>query len=157
MLGKKNPPRVFGYNSFLRHRRGTRIGGNDSYQPPGSRNPQGSWKTSKNQCFRTGCVIEHFRFNNYGFRLSPEVLEGLGSSGRLVGIISTYPDTYKCPGSRVMYNSLQTLSCVTGFYMFIYTVDGINKPKVFGNNLLPRTLTGTRIGGNGSYQPPGAP
>ena len=34
--------------------------------------------------------------------LFPGVLEGLGSSGRLVGIISTYPGTYKCPGSRVM-------------------------------------------------------
>ena len=31
-----------------------------------------------------------------GFGLSPEVLEGLGSSGRLVGNISTYPGTYQC-------------------------------------------------------------
>ena len=30
-------------------------------------------------------------------------------------------------------------------------------PRVFGHNSLPRTLTGTRIGGNASYQPPGAP
>ena len=30
-------------------------------------------------------------------------------------------------------------------------------PRVFGHNSLPRTLTGTRIGGNGSYQLPGAP
>ena len=29
-------------------------------------------------------------------------MEGLGSSGRLVGSISTYPGTYKCPGSLVM-------------------------------------------------------
>ena len=29
-------------------------------------------------------------------------MEGLGSSGRLVGSISTYPGTYKCPWSRVM-------------------------------------------------------
>ena len=29
-------------------------------------------------------------------------MEGLGSSGSLVGSISTYPGTYKCPGSRVM-------------------------------------------------------
>ena len=31
------------------------------------------------------------------FRLWPEVLEGLGSSGRLVGTISTYPGTCQCP------------------------------------------------------------
>ena len=30
------------------------------------------------------------------------VLEGLGRSGRLVGSISTYPGTSKCPGSRVV-------------------------------------------------------
>ena len=37
VLGKKNPPRkVFGYNSLLQHRRGTRIGGNASYKPPGA-------------------------------------------------------------------------------------------------------------------------
>ena len=29
-------------------------------------------------------------------------MEGLGSSGRLVGSISTYPGTYTCPWSRVM-------------------------------------------------------
>ena len=29
-------------------------------------------------------------------------MEGLGSSGRLVGSISTYPGTYKCPWSGVM-------------------------------------------------------
>ena len=28
---------------------------------------------------------------------------------------------------------------------------------VFGHNSLPQALIGTRIGGNGSYQPPGAP
>ena len=41
-------------------------------------------------------------FKNSDFWLSPGVLEGLGRSGRLVGTISTYPGTYKCPGSRVM-------------------------------------------------------
>ena len=30
-------------------------------------------------------------------------------------------------------------------------------PRVFGHNSLPRTLPGTRIGGNGSYKPPGPP
>ena len=30
-------------------------------------------------------------------------------------------------------------------------------PKVFGHNSLPRALAGTRIGGDGSYQPPGPP
>ena len=34
---KSNPPRkVFGRNLLPRHRRGTRIGGNDSYQPRGA-------------------------------------------------------------------------------------------------------------------------
>ena len=36
------------------------------------------------------------------FWLFPRVLEGLGSSKRLVGSISTYPGTYQCPWSRVM-------------------------------------------------------
>ena len=30
-------------------------------------------------------------------------------------------------------------------------------PRVFGHNSLPRALVGTRIGGNCSYKPPGAP
>ena len=33
---KKSPSRVFGHNSLLRTLTGTRIGGNDSYQPPGA-------------------------------------------------------------------------------------------------------------------------
>ena len=33
-------------------------------------------------------------FYKTGFGLFPWVLEGLGSSGRLVGTISTYPGTY---------------------------------------------------------------
>jgi len=32
-----------------------------------------------------------------------------------------------------------------------------SKTHAFGHNFLPRTLTGTRIGGNGSHKPPGAP
>ena len=32
---KKLPPRVFGYDSLPQHRRGTRIGGNTFYKPPG--------------------------------------------------------------------------------------------------------------------------
>merc|ERR1712139_317082 len=43
-----------------------------------------------------------FRVQKQKFWLSPEVLEGLGSSGRLVGSISTYPGTCQCPWSRVM-------------------------------------------------------
>ena len=38
--------------------------------------------------------LEIFGFKNSGFWLFPGVLEGLGSSGRLVGTISTYPGTY---------------------------------------------------------------
>ena len=39
------------------------------------------------------------------------------------------------------------------------TVDGKKKspPRDFGHNSRPRALIGTRIGGNASYQPPGAP
>ena len=37
--------------------------------------------------------LESMGFKNYGFLLSPGVLEGLGSSGDLVGTISTYPGT----------------------------------------------------------------
>ena len=37
-----------------------------------------------------------------GFGLFPGVLEGLGSSGRLIGSIPTYPGTYKSWWSRVM-------------------------------------------------------
>ena len=45
---------------------------------------------------------EKIGFSNSGFWLFPGVLEGLGSSGRLVGTMFTYPGTYKCPVSRVM-------------------------------------------------------
>ena len=38
----------------------------------------------------------------FGFYITGFWLEGLGSSGRLVGTISTYPGTYKSPWSRVM-------------------------------------------------------
>ena len=40
-------------------------------------------------------------FYKTGFWLFPGVLEGLGSSGRLIGTISTYPGTYRCLWSRV--------------------------------------------------------
>ena len=40
-----------------------------------------------------------------GIIFFPKVLGGLGSSGRLVGTISTYPGTCKCPWSRVTANS----------------------------------------------------
>ena len=39
-------------------------------------------------------VLEISGFKNSGFGLFPGVLEGLGSSGRLIGTISTYPGTY---------------------------------------------------------------
>ena len=45
---------------------------------------------------------EHVRVLKRVFLAFPGILEGLGSSGGLVGTISTYPGTYKCPGSRVM-------------------------------------------------------
>ena len=46
--------------------------------------------------------LYHCGFCITGFGLFPRVLEGLGSSGRLVGTISTSAGTYKCPWSRVM-------------------------------------------------------
>ena len=42
-------------------------------------------------------VLEHVGFYKTDVWLFPGVLEGLGSSGRLVGTISTYLGTYKCP------------------------------------------------------------
>ena len=41
-----------------------------------------------------------------GVWLFPGVLEGLGSSGRLIGTISTYHGTYRCPGSRAVAKNL---------------------------------------------------
>ena len=41
-------------------------------------------------------------FYKTGFWLFTGVLEGLGSSGRLVETISTYPGTYQHPWSRIM-------------------------------------------------------
>ena len=51
------------------------------------------------------CFLLHF-MHFFGFYVTdfwffPGVLEGLGSSGRLVRTISTHPGTYKCPWSRV--------------------------------------------------------
>ena len=40
--------------------------------------------------------------NTYGLSTDLMVLMGFESSGRLVGTISTYPGTYKVPGSRAM-------------------------------------------------------
>ena len=58
-------------------------------------------------------------FKNSGFQLFPGVLEGLGSSGKLVGTISTYPGTYQCPGSRVMAKNLGGIF-LTVHYIYIY-------------------------------------
>ena len=43
--------------------------------------------------------------------------------------------------------------------IFANTVDGKKNPppRVFGHNSLPRCRRGARIGGNGSYKPPGPP
>ena len=47
-------------------------------------------------------LLEMFGLYKTGVWLFPGVLEGLESSGRLIGSMSTYPGTYECPGSRVM-------------------------------------------------------
>ena len=44
----------------------------------------------------------NFEFYINEFGLFPGVLEGLGSSGRLIGSFSTYPGSCQCPWSRVM-------------------------------------------------------
>ena len=45
---------------------------------------------------------ENIWFYKTGFWLFPGILEGLGSSGRLIGSITTYPGTHKSPWLRVM-------------------------------------------------------
>ena len=50
------------------------------------------------------------------FWLFPEVLEGLGKSGRLVGSISTLPGTYKSSWYRVMAKNPHVLF-VYGMYI----------------------------------------
>ena len=61
-------------------------------------------------------------FKNQGFWLSPEVLEGLGSSGRLVGSISTYPGTCQCPWSRVMTKNPRGIFFVRARYYVLLSV-----------------------------------
>ena len=60
-------------------------------------------------------VIQTIGFYKKCVRLFPGGLEVLGSTGRLIGSISTYSGTYKCPGSRVMTKkSRRTFSSVHG-------------------------------------------
>ena len=68
-----------------------------------------------------------FGFKNLGFWLSPEVLEGLGSSGRLVGSISTYPGTCQCPWSRVMTKNPR------GEFFRPGTVSSLDRPNCIGS------------------------
>ena len=49
-------------------------------------------------------------------------MEGLGSSGRLVGSISTYPGTYKCPWSLVMAENPGRYSFYRPLYLAGLTV-----------------------------------
>ena len=67
--------------------------------------------------------IENFRLTNSDFLLSPEVLEGLGSSGRLVGSISTYPGTCQYPWSRFLarFGSENTAYSSTGTGNYSFT------------------------------------
>ena len=44
-----------------------------------------------------GLLYKQFGFKNSGLTLELRFLVGLGSSGRLVGSIFTYPGTYKSP------------------------------------------------------------
>ena len=54
-----------------------------------------------NHVFSLFC-LQKIEFYKTGFWLFPGVLEGLGSYGKLVGSISTYPVTYKFSWSRVI-------------------------------------------------------
>ena len=75
-------------------------GGHPVHLPPHKKGKSEMSKKIKNETFKI--LYNNVGFKNSGFWLSPKVLEGLGSSGRLVGSISTYPGTCQCPWSRVM-------------------------------------------------------
>ena len=70
--------------------------------PRGGPPPKGVIKANKD-FFSNFSII--FRAQKLRLLAFPGVLEGLGSSGGLVGTISTYPGAYKCPWSRVMANN----------------------------------------------------
>ena len=63
-----------------------------------------------------------------GFWLLFGVLEGLGSSGRLIGSISTYPGTYKSPWSLVMVKNPEG-----GNFVFQRPYDRKNKVFLISN------------------------
>ena len=76
----------------------------NSYGSSWSISPGGSPKKGKNKEYKDFspiCSVK-IRAQKLVFLDFPGVLEGLGSSGRLIGTISTFPRTYKCLGSRVM-------------------------------------------------------
>ena len=60
---------------------------------------------------------------NVGFWLSPEVLEGSGSSGELVGIMSTYPGTFKSTWSRVIAQSDVFSILVSYVFLFLSSLN----------------------------------
>ena len=68
---------------------------------------------------------KHVGFKNSGFSLFPGVLDGLGSSGGLVGTISTYPGTYLCPGSRV--TAKNNMGIIVNMFMFVPNMLGGKK------------------------------
>ena len=61
-------------------------------------------------------------------------------------------------GTIFSFIPLPFVKVVPSFFLRDTGDERKSSPRMFsGHNSLPRTLTGTRIGGNGSHQPPGAP
>ena len=74
-----------------------------------------------------------------GFWLFLGVLEGVGSFGKLVGTISTYPSNYKCPWSRGMAKTPGggTFSFVAGIVGKLNIIQSDTKSTHKTNGILP--------------------
>ena len=68
-------------------------------------------------------------------------MEGLGSSGRLVGSISTYPGTYKCPWSGVMAKNPGGIffPCTYVSCTCSYVVRYVSYMVLIGSYMFPRS------------------
>ena len=90
------PKRVFGHDSAPWSRRGTRIGGNESYKPPESRsflNPPGPFKASKNPNCSEPKFSEKTKSNDYvDFSVKPKIFYVfLGFSYMFLGFSYIFP------------------------------------------------------------------
>ena len=78
---------------------------------------------------------------NLVFGFSWGVLEGLGSSGRLIASISTYPGTYKGPGSRVMTTNPPGDNCLpstVGLSFIFHCFSFLCVPSISESDVLKR-------------------